>query len=114
MSFYARLNATARRLIRQYGKDATLVRLVESGPAHDPTVSETEFTVQAVETGYSLVNRDETLVQVGDKLGIISTEGEAPQFDDKIELDGERYNLADLQPLNPGGTVLLFEFKARK
>lgn len=114
MSFYARLNATARRLIRQYGKDATLVRLVESGPAHDPTVTETEYTVRMVETGYSLTNRNETLVQVGDKLGIISTEGEAPQFDDKLEIGGERYNIVDLQPLNPGGTVLIHEFTARK
>ena len=114
MSFYARLNATARRLIAKYGKSATLVRLSQSGPAHNPTITETEYTITLADIGYSVTNRDQTLVQVGDKQGIISTAGETPLFEDKIEIDGQRYSFVDRKPLNPGGTTLLFDYHVRK
>src|SRR5690606_35658045 len=114
MTLYARLEATANRLIAQYGKTATLIRMTASGPAHDPQIVETPHTVAMVETGYSLTNRNETLVLAGDKLGIISTAGEAPIMADKIEIDSIRYSFVDIKPLNPGGTTLIHEFHARK
>lgn len=111
---YVRLEATARRLINSYGKPATIVREERAGPPHAPIVSDVEHPITLVETGYSLTNRNETLIQTGDKLGVISTEGEAtPKLDDKLRLDGADYRFVDLQPLNPGGLVLLFEFQAR-
>lgn len=114
MTFYGRLEETATRLIAKYGKTATLVKFVESGPAHNPTINESPSDVELVETGYSLTNRNETLIQTGDKLGIISTAGLAPELADKIEIDSVRYSFVDVQPLNPGGTVLIYEFVARK
>jgi hypothetical protein len=114
MTLYARLEATATRLIAQYGKTATLIRMTVSGPAHDPQIVETPHSVTMVETGYSLTNRNETLVLAGDKLGLISTAGETPQLDDKIEIDGTRYSFVDISPLNPGGTTLIHEFHVRK
>lgn len=110
---YVRLEATARRLIASYGKPAAIVREERAGPPHAPVVTEVEHPVTLVETGYSLTNRSETLVQAGDKVGLISTEGEAPQLDDVLRLDGADYRFVDLQPLNPGGLTLLFEFQAR-
>lgn len=113
-TFYERLNQTAQRLIAQYGKSATLVRQTQTGPDHDPTIVEAEYAVTVVQTQYSLTNRSETLIQTGDRLGLIATGGEAePQFDDKLSLGGTRYNLVDLQPLSPGETTLLWEFQAR-
>ncbi|MBN49984.1 MAG: hypothetical protein CMN85_10615 [Spongiibacteraceae bacterium] len=114
MTFYGRMEETATRLIAKRGKSATLVKFVKSGPAHNPTINENPSDITLVETDYSLTNRNDSLVQVGDKLGIISTAGLAPAMADKIEIDGERYSFVDLQPLNPGGAVLLFEFLARK
>lgn len=111
---YARLEATARRLIASYGKPAAIVREERTGPPHAPVVTEVEHPVTLVETGYSLTNRNETLIQTGDKVGLISTEGEAPKLDDKLRLDGADYGFVDLQPLNPGGVVLLYEFQARR
>ena len=110
---YVRLEATARRLLSSYGKPAAIVREERTGPPHAPVVTQVEHPVVLVETGYSLTNRSETLVQAGDKVGIISTAGEAPQLDDVLRLDGADYRFVDLQPLNPGGLVLLFEFQAR-
>lgn len=113
-AFYVRMEATATRLIGRRGKPAKLWRVETSGPAHNPVETDQDHDIKLVETGYSLTNRSETLVQVGDKLGLISTAGEAPRMTDKIEIDGTKYNFVDLQPLNPGGRVLLYEFQARK
>ena len=111
---YARLEATAKRLLASYGKPAAIVREERTGPPHAPVVTQVEHPVVLVETGYSLTNRNESLVQTGDKLGLISTAGEAPQLDDVLRLDGADYRFVDLQPLNPGGLVLLYEFTARQ
>lgn len=111
---YARLNATAQRLIDENGKGATLYRDTQTGPDHNPTVTTTTYAVRMVETGYSITNRNETLINAGDKVGMISSAGEAPQMSDKIEIDGTKYSFADLKPLNPGGTVLLYEFVATR
>lgn len=63
----------------------------------------------------ALTNRDATLVLKGDKLGLISTAIDIePVKDDRILLGGVPYNFIDLQPLSPGGQVLLYEFHARR
>lgn len=111
---YKRLEATARRLIGQYGKDCAILREVRSGPDYAPVIEDQEYPVKLVETGYSMTNRNETLIQSGDKVGIISTAAAtAPVLHDRLRIDGDTYNIIDLQPLNPGGLTLLFEFTAR-
>lgn len=112
-AIYVRAHATATRLIDRYGKPAVLVREERTGPPHAPVVTPVEHPVTLVETGYSLTNRDSTLVQAGDKMGLISTGGTPPALDDKLRIDGSRYSFVDLQPLNPGGLVLLYEFHCR-
>lgn len=111
---YTRLEERARLLIEKYGKEATLIKSTKSGPAHNPTVTPDPSTVKMVETGYSLTNRNESLVQVGDKLGLISTAAASPAKGNKIEIDSVKYTILDVEPLNPGGVTLLFEFHARK
>lgn len=117
-AFYDRLEATARRLIKDKGFAAELVREGEpTGPAHDPQPgAPTRHPCWIVETGYSQTNRNETLVLQGDKLGIISTEGLdiVPTRDDDLDIGGDVYHFIDLQPLRPGGQTLLYEFHARR
>lgn len=114
-AFYTRMEATARRLIAEYGKAATVVRFATSGPAHAPVITETEHACVLVETGYRLTLIPETLIQSGDRMGIISTTITiVPETADKIDIAGERFNFVDVKPLNPGGTTLLYEFLARK
>lgn len=113
-TLYARLEATARRLIAAYGKSATIVRITNGGPPHAPVPSEATHAALIVETGHKMTLIPETLIEAGDRMGIISTDlGVAPRHADKIEIDGTRYNFVDLKPLNPGGTILLYEFLAR-
>ena len=112
---YARLEATAQRLIGKWGKPATIVREERSGPPHAPVVVPVSHPVKLVETGYSITNRNDTLIQTGDKVGLINTEADVtPELSDAMEIGGLEYHIVDLQPLNPGGRVLLFEFVARR
>lgn len=116
-AFYDRLEATARRLIKDKGFVAVIVRPgAPTGPAHDPQPGvPTRHDCQMVETRYSMTNRDETLVQRGDKLGLISTETDVvPALPDRIEIGGEQYAFLDVQPLAPGRQTLIYKFHARK
>lgn len=111
---YLRLEATARRLIAAYGKDAVVVREEVSGPPHAPVITPVSYPCKLVDTGYSITNRDGTHIQTGDKVGIISTAAEVePALQDRIRIDEVEYRFVDLQPLNPGGLTLLFEYVAR-
>jgi hypothetical protein len=109
---YSRLKATADRLIARFGKTAQIVTTTTSGPDYDPTVTEATTDATVVELDYSLTNRNETLVQQGDKLFLVEADA-APDMEAKIRLDGVDYAMIDVQPLSPGATVLLYEVQAR-
>jgi hypothetical protein len=113
---YTRLEQTAQRLIKQYGFETVLRRAVKSGPEHNPVVNDTELDVIAVETGYKITTREQSLIQTGDKVGLISTEtGTVPDEADRIVIGGQEFKFVDLKPLNLGGTItLLYEFIARR
>jgi len=113
MSFdYTRLKSTADRLVARFGKAAALVSFETSGPDFDPTVTESTADITLVELSYSLTNRNESLVQSGDKLFLIQADA-APALDNKIRLDSVDYAMVDVQPLSPGPLVLLYEVQAR-
>ncbi len=115
--FYERMQATAERLIARFGYATQLERDgAPTGPPHDPQPGEpTRHGCRVVELEYSLTDRDTTLVQQGDKLGLISTAIDIqPGKDDRLLLGGQLYHLIDLQPLSPGGQDLLYEFHARR
>jgi len=109
---YSNLKATADRLIARFGKTATLVTFTTSGTDYDPVITETDTSITLVELNYSLTNRNESLVQTGDKIWLVQAAA-APSSSDKIELDGTRYSMVDIQPVSPGATTLLFEVQAR-
>lgn len=116
-AFYNRMQATAERLIARFGYSSQLERAgAPTGPPHNPQPGQpTSHVCTVVELEYSLTNRDATLVLKGDKLGLISTAIDIePVKDDRILLGGVPYNFIDLQPLSPGGQVLLYEFHARR
>lgn len=112
---YTRLVQTATRLIQQYGSDAQLVRTTSTGPSYDPAVTTEEYNLKAVETGYSITNRSDSLIKTGDVVGILEVGGEAiPQPSDQLRIGGSLYSFHDFLPLNPGGVTIFYEFIARK
>ncbi len=115
--FYDRMQATAERLIARFGYATQLERDdAPTGPPHNPQPGPaTRHDCKVVELEYSLTDRDTTLVQQGDKLGLISTAIDIkPSKYDRLLLGDQLYHFIDLQPLSPGGQVLLYEFHARR
>jgi|SRR5690606_28143396 hypothetical protein len=117
-TMYDELEATAQELIGEFGFDADLVRAgTPTGPSYNPQPgAPTRHRCRMVETGYSLTNRNDTLILAGDKVGLISTAGLSivPTKDDTLEIGSDVWHFADLQPLQPGGQTLLYEFVARR
>lgn len=115
-TFYDRIEATAKRLIKDKGYVAAVVRDgAPTGPPHNPQPgAPVEHACYVVETGYSLTNRSDTLIQAGDKVGLISTEiNIGPVLSDRLKVSGQVYRFADIAPLRPGGQTMLYEFVAR-
>lgn len=109
---------TAERLLRENGKVAHIITPGENtGTDYDPVVGEpTEADVYFLETEWKMSDAQKTLVQVGDKLGVISTEGGLvpDQLINQIKIGGEVYQLIVVQPLQPGAITMLYYVAARK
>lgn len=123
-AFYERLQATAERLIEQFGKPAKIVRKTDAANpdpwnpgsnSFNPDAGPSEvFDCILVETGYSISDRLQSEIQTGDKMGIISTLIDTVPTEDDVLRDGEDYQIVEINPLNPGGTTLLYEYLARR
>lgn len=122
MSFnYARAQATALRLLTNFGADATLTKRVQG--AYDPstgtsTVTETPYTVKAVILNYTRLetgkmNDTGTLVEANDRKMFIQSLTVAPQPDDTIAFDGVTYRIVNIKTLDPAGTTVLQECQVR-
>lgn len=112
---YTDLAEMAVELIGELGKDAAIVREEKSGPPHAPVITPVAHPCKVADIGYSMTNRDATLIQTGDKVGIISPDlGVAPGLHDLLRIDGADYRFVDLQPLNPGGLTVIWEYTARQ
>lgn len=112
---YSRSQATANRLIERFGKTGAIRRETASGDAHNPTLTTTDYDAIICAPGYNITNRDASLIQAGDRVGLIAMSGLSitPTMADKIVIEGTAYSFVDLQPLRPAGTTVLFEFHAR-
>lgn len=112
---YARLQAVAIRLITENGKAGTIVRSARTGPPHAPVITETTYGCRLVETDNKATNWPETLIQIGDRMGLVSPDVAVTldRLSDRIVIDGLRLSLVELMALNPGGTLMLYKFLAR-
>lgn len=124
MSLGTELRAAAAELLGSddFGKSAFLIPATTDlaagsgwSPAESPE-SSSPVPIRIADTGYSITNRDDTLVEAGDKVGIISAEGlsVAPQKQDSIRIDGDDYAFVDLKPLFAGSDVVVYEYVARR
>lgn len=112
---WTRFVTTARRLIRRNGQTVTIQ---DGSPeptgwnpsAHDPV----NITAQYVNVGYSITGRNDTLVQSGDRVGIVEATSYEIKPGDRIIIDGSTYTIVDAQPLQPATTKILTEIIARR
>jgi hypothetical protein len=113
---YANAQATAERLIAQFGQTATLTKYASSGTVYAPTRSSTGYGVIVVIMDYRNSEIDGTLVRQGDKKIYLSTDGltVTPAASDEITLESVVHSVIDVKPLSPGGTVVYYEIQARR
>jgi len=111
---YSRLRGTADRLVGRFGYEATLHRTTGGSdtPWGGMPPTRQAFSLTVVEEGTDTrYSRDAggALIPRTVRVLRVSAAGEAPQVGDEIELADGRHEVARVEPLQPGGIVLLFE-----
>ena len=124
MTFYARLQATANRLLKGKGQSLTLTK-VTAGTYNPATGgftgagTSTQMAYGAI-FDYGTKQIDGTLIKAGDKqllLSAFKTDGAAltaPVLGDTVSIGGVTYTLVEpLKEVNPAGTVVMFDCNVR-
>lgn len=117
MSAYDDDKAMADEEIAESGMSATLKRPTTSGPAYNPTIgTPTSYAVNVVVQEYRNAEIDGARVQAGDKKVMMAKGSLAiePDTSDKLVIGGVDHAIVEVRPLNPGGTVLLYEMQVRR
>ncbi len=117
--FYPGLQATASRLLTQFGKPMTL--RIQSGATYDPVTQTnvpayTDYPVNGLVLNYSgRTNESGTYVQTDDKKLLVSV-SDAPEPTTGAQvIDGASvYTVQAVKALSPAGVNLLFELQGRK
>lgn len=118
---YIKLARTVDRLLVRYGKDCEIVHSVPGG--YNPGTGQVEpgvevtYTARAIETGYTLENLKDTLIEAGNKAGLFKIVDPAFTGDVtmsmQIRLQGDKLrNLREVQPIDPGTSRLYWRFVA--
>ena len=122
MEFYAKMQATANRLLKGKGQSITLSR--QTAGAYDPAtgtaaVTTTTQTAYGAMFEYGDKNIDGVLIQEGDKqllLSAINSAGTAlvaPALNDTVTINTVVYTVVRIKPLSPAGTTVLFDCNIR-
>ena len=118
---YVKSEATAQRLIAKFGQRAYLSKAGDiTGTAYNPTFGPTtDWPITVVDISERVRDRDGTLVESAGHSLIVSTEGldlVTLTKGDSIYIGASGYpetmtafEIAEVRPLNPGGTVILHE-----
>ena len=121
--FYTGLQATASRLLTQFGKPMTL--RIQSGSAYDPATQTnvpayTDYPVSGLVLNYGKersgsVSESGTLVQTNDRKLLISvSSAPIPTIGALVVDGGDVYTVENIKALSPAGVNLLFELQGRK
>jgi len=123
MTFYARMQTTANRLLFGKGQQVSISHVIPG--TYDPTTGGLTGGSTSVQTGtgavfeYGNKNIDGTLIKVGDKqllLSALKTDGTElvpPVVNDTVTIGGTVYTITQIKPLSPAGTIVLFDANLR-
>lgn len=113
---YDKIRVTAERLIAKFGQKGSLRRIVNSGPDYDPVRTSEDFACLFVDLDHSQANVAETLIQQGNRMVYLSTEGLSitPTLSDKLLIGDAEHAIVDIQPLSPAGRVVLWQLQVRR
>lgn len=120
---YGRSKATAARLIKRYGQAGAIRRTtMTGGDPWNPTPETNDYDCTLVVIEYSAFERQGSTIGATDKRVLISTEGvtipaydddpdsaNAPTERDQIVVGAKVHEVVRVDPLNPGGTVVMWD-----
>lgn len=109
---YAKLDATAKRLIRENGRAVTVRALVRSGPEYDPVLTPVDSPAYAVQTEFD--SKDTAagwLIESQDVAYLLSS---AVPVDKSMRLvDGRDYEVVNVRVIVPGPRIVLYKVQGR-
>ena len=124
MTFYARLQSTADKMLKGKGQSITLTKITAG--TYNPATGGFTGAGTSTQTAYGAVfdygakQIDGTLIKAGDKqllLSAFKTDGTAltaPVLGDTVSIGGVTYTLVEpLKIVSPAGTVVLFDVNLR-
>ena len=119
MSFnYTKVRRTSDSLIAKFGTTVYIRRIdinSESSPWDPAQTGYTDYESTALITGYEESSVDGTLIKNDDKKVLLSAQGLdiTPDYSDKLIYGTQEYEIRNISPLAPGGTVVLYELQIR-
>jgi len=117
MEDWTAIAADAAQGIAEVGYSAILIKNGgRSGPSHNPIIAAgTSHACTVLEKKISQYERANTNISASERKFLVSTEGltVAPETQDKLQIDGKDLSIVQVQPLQPGGVVVLWEVMAR-
>jgi len=113
---YDRARATAARLIVKFGQKGSLRRVTSTGPDYDPVQANADFACSLVDLDQSQLHVADTLIQRGDRMVYLSTQGLSiePTLADRLLIGGVEHAIVDIQPLSPGGVAVFWQLQVRQ
>lgn len=104
---YARLQATAQRLIAKYGQAGTVKRLTPPDPVYGGEPVVTSYSVTLVPMAYEARYIDGTVIRTGDMQIYISAVGLAiePTVGDIVTANGTDYSIVNGDPQKYDGVT---------
>ena len=118
MSFYSNIAQTALRQIRSKGRDITY-RAFSVGkfdPINDTVIGEstTDTVIKAVVTDIRIDKIDNSAVQRGDKIVLVSSLSITPNESDKIIDGSSTYQFVGVEEIKTGDTSIIYKLQVRK
>lgn len=112
---YTRSRATADRLIARYGQTGQLLVYTKTG-TYDPTVTYPATACTLVVLEYESREVDGTRVLATDKKVLLKATGlsAAPKTSDRLSIGGVEHSIVRVEPLSPGGTVVIYTLQVRR
>lgn len=116
---YNKLKGKSDKLIRQFGQ-ACEVHITEAGK-YNPATGERRKGSTTINNGYCFFdnlafdfkNHHAAMVEQGDVL-IYLTASCQPVLNAQVVVGGERWSIVNVQPINPGGTAIIYQAQGRR
>ena len=121
MTFYTDARTTANSLIDTYGQSITFTRDAKGTfvPGTGVTETPTTYTADVMSHPYSLSEINDTTIKTGDMQAFVTDPLDGalaavvPAIDDTCPIDGTTWRVMSVQPINPGGTVVMYVLSLR-